>query len=308
MDRTAEESWECFLSTTRFIPFRDASAEGSPFELYILDCLKGLAKALQLGWFSYNSFDPEEYDHLSRVENGGLNWIIPKKLLAFSAPANENRSRDKALTPERYCELFRQLGVGTIIRLNKEHYDPKRFTNAGFSFYELYFLDGSVPPDDIANEFLRIVESQRGAVAVHCKAGLGRTATLIGIHAIKNYGFAAAEFIGWARLCRPGSVLGPQQFYLCEFEESLNKVKQAGKAVDMTRARSPQAPVRGEMTLYEKHRAKYGEMGQSERLTQMKSAPSSPIRDPVQIPQKVGLAANLRIPQSNIRNHIKDNK
>ena len=49
LDRTADEAWEPFLGTTRFIPFRDASAEGSPFELYILDCLKGLEKAIHLG-------------------------------------------------------------------------------------------------------------------------------------------------------------------------------------------------------------------------------------------------------------------
>jgi len=70
---------------------------------------------------------------------------------------------------------------------------------------------------------LEIAEGEAGAVAVHCKAGLGRTGTLIACYAIKHYHFNAADFIGWIRLCRPGSVLGPQQYFLLEMEESLKQ-------------------------------------------------------------------------------------
>jgi cell division cycle 14 len=31
---------------------------------------------------------------------------------------------------------------------------------------------------------------------------------------MKHYKFPAAAFIGYIRLCRPGSILGPQQFFL----------------------------------------------------------------------------------------------
>lgn len=55
------------------------------------------------------------------------------------------------------------------------------------------------------------------------KAGLGRTGTLIACYAIKHFRFPAAAFIGWIRICRPGSVLGPQQNYLLSMEEKLLK-------------------------------------------------------------------------------------
>ena len=36
---------------------------------------------------------------------------------------------------------------------------------------------------------------------------------------INKFGFSAAEAIGWIRICRPGSVIGPQQHFLMDFEQ-----------------------------------------------------------------------------------------
>jgi|TARA_B110001450_G_scaffold9399_1_gene9319 cell division cycle 14 len=83
----------------------------------------------------------------------------------------------------------------------------------------LFFIDGSTPPQNIVDEFLKISEAEPGALAIHCKAGLGRTGTLIGLYAMKHFKFPAADFIGWIRIARPGSILGPQQHYLIEKEE-----------------------------------------------------------------------------------------
>jgi cell division cycle 14 len=110
------------------------------------------------------------------------------------------------------------MGVTTVVRLNNQTYDSSEFKKGGIRHYELYFTDGTCPPKNILLEFLSIAEKEPGAIAVHCKAGLGRTGTLIACYAIKHYHFNAADFIGWIRLCRPGSVLGPQQFFLLESE------------------------------------------------------------------------------------------
>jgi len=83
----------------------------------------------------------------------------------------------------------------------------------------MIFVDGSVPPNNIVERFVQSCEEHfakpgTGAIAVHCKAGLGRTGTLIGIYCMKHYQIPAEAFIGWNRIARPGSVLGPQQVYL----------------------------------------------------------------------------------------------
>lgn len=297
LQKTADEAWEPFLSAPRFIPFRDASTEGSTFELYIIDCLKGLEKAMALSWFSFDTFNLENYERYSRVENGAMNWIIPDKLLAFVAPSDKRSTRD--LTSYDYAQIFNEIGITAVVRLNKEKYNISGFEENGINFTDLYFYDGSVPEEDLVKEFFNIVNNESGAVAVHCKAGLGRTGTLIGCYAIANYGFKSTEYIGWARLCRPGSVLGPQQYFLGEYESRIQAEK---KHLEPNRAISPVVQSRGDMSLFEKYRAKFGEMGQADRLVQaMKSAPSSPTGIPGEAPRGTLVKdfGKLRIPNRN---------
>ena len=59
--------------------------------------------------------------------------------------------------------------------------------------------------------FLNLADTETGGLAIHCKAGLGRTGTLIAVWMMKNHGFTANEAIAWLRIVRPGCVIGPQQ-------------------------------------------------------------------------------------------------
>lgn len=72
-------------------------------------------------------------------------------------------------------------------------YKPESFTAGGFKHHELFFPDGSCPSSEIVLQFLNIVEAEQGALAVHCKAGLGRTGVLICCYMMKHFGFTARE-------------------------------------------------------------------------------------------------------------------
>ena len=111
--------------------------------------------------------------------------------------------------------------MAAVVRLNRPLYDGRRFGDAGFRMHELYFPDGSCPPPALAARFLELAEAEPGALAVHCKAGLGRTGVLICSYLIKHHGFTAAEAIGYIRVVRPGSVIGLQQNYLLAREAEL---------------------------------------------------------------------------------------
>lgn len=66
-------------------------------------------------------------------------------------------------------------------------YDRRRFTDGGLKHVDLYFPDGSCPSDAILHRFLELAEAEPGSLAVHCKAGLGRTGVLICCYLMKHY-------------------------------------------------------------------------------------------------------------------------
>lgn len=49
-------------------PFHDASPCQCTYDLTVMDCLEGLAKAMDFGWFDIETFDVEEYEHFEQVE------------------------------------------------------------------------------------------------------------------------------------------------------------------------------------------------------------------------------------------------
>jgi len=94
--------------------------------------------------------------------------------------------------PTKYVEIFKKVGVDRVIRLNEEKYNKSYFLNENIEHNDLFFVDGSTPPDNIVKEFMETVDKHfakpdAGAIAIHCKAGLGRTGTLIGLWAMKTY-------------------------------------------------------------------------------------------------------------------------
>lgn len=212
-----------FGGSPPFLAFRDASVGPSAYHLGLLDCFRAIKKAVNNGFLNFQNFDLHEYEHYEKVECGDLNWIVPDKFIAFCGPHPKNKIENgyPRHSPETYIPYFRKHNITTIVRLNKKIYDAKVFIDHGFDHRDLFFEDGSTPSDVIMREFLDIAEKAKGVVAVHCKAGLGRTGTLIACYIMKHYRFTAAESIAWIRICRPGSVVGHQQLWLLEKQSYL---------------------------------------------------------------------------------------
>ncbi len=182
-----------------------------------------------------------------------------------------------SFTPDDYVPIFKKFGVSLVVRLNKPQYEKQKFVKAGIKHLDLYFLDGSTPPDDIVEKFLEHAESEKGAIAIHCKAGLGRTGSLIALYCMKHFGFPPAAFTGWIRIARPGSILGPQQQYLITMDDRMLKAGGESKRRDLLGiGNSPQqngTPLikkqledlslkeRTKMTKEEEYKGKFGDLG-----------------------------------------------
>ena len=75
----------------QFSGLRDASWGTAYYTITILDTLRAIDKARKAGFFDFEDFDIEEYEHYERVQNGDFNWLIPQKFLAFCGPHNATK-------------------------------------------------------------------------------------------------------------------------------------------------------------------------------------------------------------------------
>lgn len=148
-----------------FRPFADASQYPGTFTLKIVDILQTIFKAKTFNFFDFNDFNVSEYDLYDKLQYGDLNWIIPRKFLAFIGPSKNGTAHP----PEFYIRYFLKNDIKTVIRLNAAAYDSNIFAQVGIQHYDLVFPDGATPPRDILLRFLSIAESAPAAIAVHCK-------------------------------------------------------------------------------------------------------------------------------------------
>ncbi|KAL2808409.1 protein-tyrosine phosphatase-like protein [Aspergillus granulosus] len=221
-----------------YMPFRDAGYSQADFILNIQDVVYGVWKSKEQGLCGLRDFSLEEYEKFERVDMGDFNWITPQ-FLAFASPQHQPVAPIPRDTPE-YAALpstisevcssrlplpfknvlahFASRNVGLVVRLNSELYSPSYFTAMGISHIDMIFEDGTCPPLPLVKKFIKMAHEmitvKHKAIAVHCKAGLGRTGCLIGAYLIYRYGFTANEVIAFMRFMRPGMVVGPQQHWL----------------------------------------------------------------------------------------------
>ena len=225
---TANDAWNRFSTIEpKLEMYRDAQGCPTNFRLDVIDCWRGLERANHLSWLQ--EIDMGEYEHYSNPLEGDLHAVIPDKLIAFRGPVQLPDSKKYAdvgmmrfFAPAFYIEPFLDMGVTTVIRLDSRPYDTAVLEAAGIRCMHIELNDGPIPQPAAVAGFLAAVAAADGAVAVHGQEGLGRTGTLVAAHLMATHGFSAREAIGWMRMVRPGSVVGPQQQFLCRLGEALD--------------------------------------------------------------------------------------
>lgn len=221
------------------MPFRDAGYSQADYGITVQDVVYGVWRAKEQGFCALPQFDLEEYERYERVDQGDFNWLTPD-FLAFASPQYSPVAPISPSSPlystlpttlaaidahtklpspfKNVLKHFSERNIGLVVRLNSELYSPSYFTALGIEHLDLIFDDGTCPALSVVRKFITLAHEmitlQKRGVAVHCKAGLGRTGCLIGAYLIYRYGFTANEIIAYMRFMRPGMVVGPQQHWL----------------------------------------------------------------------------------------------
>ncbi|KAG5936586.1 hypothetical protein E4U53_000188, partial [Claviceps sorghi] len=221
------------------MPFRDAGYSQADYGITVQDVVYGVWKAKEEKCIDLDNFDLEMYEKYERVEHGDFNWITPH-FLAFASPQHTPVAKiteDSELYPLLPRDLdavdahptlpqpfknvlthFSDKNIGLVVRLNSHLYSPSYFEALGIQHLDMIFDDGTCPPLSTVRRFIRLAHEtitvKKKGIAVHCKAGLGRTGCLIGAYLIYRHGFTADEVISFMRFMRPGMVVGPQQHWL----------------------------------------------------------------------------------------------
>jgi cell division cycle 14 len=221
------------------MPFRDAGYSQADYGITVQDVVYGVWKAKEEKCIDLDNFDLDMYERFERVEHGDFNWITPH-FLAFASPQHtpvdkipEGSVEFKSLPtdlaavdahptlPQPFKNVlchFSDRNIGLVVRLNSHLYSPSYFEALGIQHLDMIFDDGTCPPLSTVRKFIRLAHEmitvKKKGIAVHCKAGLGRTGCLIGAYLIYRHGFTADEVISFMRFMRPGMVVGPQQHWL----------------------------------------------------------------------------------------------
>jgi cell division cycle 14 len=207
----------------------------------IMDCLRGLQMAFNhLPTLEMEAFDVDNLLWMEQPQNGDLNWIVPGRLLALAGPTTQN------WPIEKFIEYAQSNSIGCMVRLNRPHYPAANVIRSGtIEHIEMFMHDGTNPSEQNIRDFIVLVDrmnSQNRGVAVHCRAGLGRTGTMIAAYLLFQYSRdlkrspghgnsdcsclsltppeIARAIIGFLRIMRPGSVLSGQP----EFLESIAEI------------------------------------------------------------------------------------
>ena len=225
MNTSAEIALQPFhdLPAGLLLPYRDATWAKSTW-ISVTHCWQGLLQAVGSGLWDLRTFDKNEYFYYDDPENGEFHEVMKGKFIAFKSPWDERVELVDGtftLPPSDYIEVFKSKNVTDIVRLNSPEYDAEEFRLTGFKHHDLYFHDQDALRRNCAQIPAPLENAKGLARALSRRAGEDRHSNCA-VHD-ETQTLSVSEAIAWLRICRPGSVIGPQQQYLERMQDRMHQ-------------------------------------------------------------------------------------
>lgn len=150
----------------------------------------------------------------------GFHWIVPGRLAGCPEPGVTQRI-------DYDLDLLARVGVTYLVTLTEHDLDQNALGRSGLKNIHLPILDREAPT--VAQAYMLVRRMQllldKGEVlAVHCKAGIGRTGTILGSWLVREGGLSAEEAISRLRAINRFYVqTSVQEDFLVAFEEDILK-------------------------------------------------------------------------------------
>ncbi|WP_040329192.1 phosphatase domain-containing putative toxin, partial [Acidovorax delafieldii] len=150
----------------------------------------------------------------------GFHWIIPGKLAGCGEPG--------AMAPIDYdMQLLSTLGISHLVTLTERDIDEEALLRNQLRNIHLPIFDREAPSISQAYMLVRRMQlllDQGHVIAVHCRAGIGRTGTILAAWLIREGGLSSEEAIARLRNINPAYVqTDEQEKFLQSFELDIVK-------------------------------------------------------------------------------------
>lgn len=197
---------ECEILNDNPTQYKDCVGFFGGYQSNLIDCLETLYFVKNKNYFILNKFNNKFYEYCNDFNYRDFN-IILSKMIAMRSPKNNNELNNMIY-------ILKKNNIKLLIRLNNDNtYDESLLLN-NLNVSNLFFEDCKIPSINIIIKFIKLIDEYNEMIAIHCKAGLGRTGILICIWLIYKLNFKPKHAILWLRIYRPGSIHGYQGYFI----------------------------------------------------------------------------------------------